>query len=380
MTPPDGTDDATRRQRWRLVLGDGSQSLGPLDPRAEARDRALAFLYDRERAQPAAARPGGSPRGGQGPSALTVPAWVGQVRELFPHDVAHVLTTDAVERYAMTEVITDVRALEQVEPSPELLAAILASRHLMDDDVLAAARAVVRVVVADLRARLRPAVVRALGGTRDPYRRVRRGTRASFDAHATIRANLKNAAPGTGPLVISDALFTARTRPDRARWQVIVAVDQSGSMVSSVIHAAVTASIFHELPTLRTHLVAFDTSVVDLTDRCADPVETLLGVQLGGGTDITAAVAYCAGLVTAPRTALVVLISDLYEGGSVARLVSLVAGLTGQGTRVLVLGALTDDGHGQYDQDVGERLVRAGAHVAVMSPLRLAEWVAQVVR
>jgi uncharacterized protein with von Willebrand factor type A (vWA) domain len=178
---------------------------------------------------------------------------------------------------------------------------------------------------------------------------------------------------------VETAYFVARTRRHLDQWQVILLVDQSGSMAGSVIHSAVTAACLWGLPGVKTHLVAFDTAVVDLTADVDDPVELLMKVQLGGGTDIAKAVAYGAGLIEQPRRAILVLISDLYEGGSEARLVHLVRDLAEQGTKVLCLAALDEDADPAYDRDMGQRLVDAGAAVGAMTPGQLAAFVAEQV-
>lgn len=164
------------------------------------------------------------------------------------------------------------------------------------------------------------------------------------------------------------------------RWQIIILVDESGSMMDSVIHAAVTASIFFGIRTLRTHLVLFDSSVVDVTDQCTDPVETLMKVQLGGGTDIGQALVYASTLVDNPRRAIVVLITDFYEGAPEQQLLAATRRLTESGVTLLGLAALDSNTKPNYDRDVAERMVRLGAHVAAMTPGELAEWVAEKVK
>ena len=191
---------------------------------------------------------------------------------------------------------------------------------------------------------------------------------------------MKNYSAETRQLVISEPIFYSRTRRQSEKWQFMVVVDQSGSMAESVIYSAVTASIFHGLPTLKNHLIAFDTSVVDLTSEIADPVETLMKVQLGGGTDIARAMRYAESLITEPRRAMVVLITDLYEGGSVHDLAQCVTRMVQGGSKVLILGALTTNGTASFDEELGRRLAARGARVGVMTPYELADWVAEVIR
>ncbi|WP_221739755.1 VWA domain-containing protein [Arachnia propionica] len=359
-----------RLTRWRLVLGEGSEGLGELEGMALERAAALDFLYDRE---------SGARSAGSGGSSLTVPAWINQVEKLFPKRTIEIIQEDALERYGMLELVTNKDLLERVEPSEALLQAVLRTKHLMSEDVLGAARQLVRKVVQQLVERMRPRIVRSFLGRRDPQRRSHHKVASNFDPKRTIRTNLKNWSPELGKLVISDPVFVSRTRRHSEKWQFIIAVDQSGSMADSVIHSAVTASIFHQMPALRTHLVTFDTSVVDLTSEVQDPVETLMRVQLGGGTDIARAVTYCEGLVHTPRRAMFVLITDLYEGGSEAILTRSLARMVDAGVKVLVLGALTADGAVGLNEDLARRLARRGVKVATMTPHDLADWVTAVI-
>lgn len=360
-----------RLTRWRLVLGEGSEALGHLEGQNLARAETLDFLYDRE---------AGGRQGGSEASSLTVPSWINQVETLFPKRTREIIQEDALERYGMLELVTNKELLERVEPSESLLQAILRTKHLMNDEVLASARQIVRKVVAQLIARMKPRIVRSLTGRRDPQRRSFHKVAANFDPRRTVRANLKNWSPTLGKLVISDPIFISRTRRHVEKWQFIIAVDQSGSMADSVIHSAVTASIFHQMPALRTHLIAFDTSVVDLTSELEDPVETLMKVQLGGGTDINRAVSYAESLVITPRRTIFVLITDLFEGGSKRALERSLARMLEAGVKVLVLGALDSRGEVGLNKALARRLARLGAKVATMTPHDLAAWVAEVIQ
>ncbi|OYN90512.1 VWA domain-containing protein [Parenemella sanctibonifatiensis] len=362
-----GGVNAERLRRWRLVLGEGSESLGELDERSSAQSAALGFLYDRE----------STGRGGRGASTLTTPEWINQIRDLFSADTVETLQADALERYEIHDLVTDLDTLGKIQPSESLLQAILSTKHLMDPEVLTAARTIVAKVVEDLLARLKREIRQSVLGKRDPQRRSQHKVAANFDPKRTIRANLKNVDPATGKLVIAEPIFLARTRADNQKWQTILVVDQSGSMLDSVIHSAVTAAIFHAIDALTSHLIVFDTQVVDLTSDVMDPVETLMQVQLGGGTDIARAMTYAAGLVREPRRTMVILITDLYEGGSVHQLRAVVKRLVADGATVLVLGALNHNGHATYDRVEGKRLADLGAQVGAMTPLQLAEWVGE---
>jgi Mg-chelatase subunit ChlD len=363
-------------ERWRLVLGEAGQAClngEALGAAAAGQDAALGWLYDRDTDLD---RRGIRREAGSGPSALTTVDWLNDIHRLFPRETVERLERDAVERFEIHEVVTDPDVLQRVEPNPALLRAVLRTKHLMNPDVLRLARTLVEKVVKELIEKLAVEVRRAFSGARS--RRPSNLKRASsFDIQRTIRDNLKHYDPDEKRLAVETAHFRSRTRRHLETWQVILVVDQSGSMLGSVIHSAVTAACLWGLPGLKTHLVAFDTSVVDLTSEVDDPVELLMRVQLGGGTDIAQAVDYAAGLVEQPRRAIVAVITDFYEGGDPYRLVRTVARLSDQGTHVLGLAALDEDANPQYDRELAQRVANAGAHVGSMTPGELASFVAE---
>jgi Mg-chelatase subunit ChlD len=367
--------------RWRLLLGRfadrglGGSLAGPAREGYRRMDRVLEYLYGREYAGR------GVRAGGRGadlsPGALTVPDWLRDVRELFPGDTAEVIERHALDRYGMTELVTDPEVLRKLEPSYELLKAVLTFRHLMQGEVLKTARQIVRRVVEDLRRRLAKEVRPVLWGRLNRLRRSRLKVYRNLDWHRTIRANLKNYDRRRRRLVLEALHFFSRVER-HLPWHVILAVDCSGSMMDSVIYSAVMAGIFKGLPSLRVSLIAFDTAVVDLSDQVDDPTELLLGVQLGGGTDIGGALGYCESLVQSPQRTVVVLVTDFYEGGSATALLASVKRLREAGARVLGLAALDETAQPAYDRQMAERCVAAGAEVAALTPQRLAEWLAKV--
>ena len=359
-------------ERWRLILGEPAGAMAALGPEAAARDAALSWLYGRD---PGLAKRGVRGAGG-GASQVTTVDWLDDVHRLFPRETIERLEQDAVERYDIHEVVTDPDVLTRVEPNPALLRAVLRTKHLMNPEVLALARRIVAEVVRQLVAALATDVRRSLTGARarkpSQFRLAR-----DFDFRGTIRANLRHYDPERKRLLIERARFTSRTRKHTEPWQLVLLVDQSGSMAGSVIHSAVTASCLWGVPGLRTHLVAFDTEVVDLTSDVTDPVELLMKVQLGGGTDIARAARYAAGLLDSPRRSIVAIVSDFYEGGDEHALVRTVRGLVDQGTHVLCLAALDDDAVPDYDRELAGRLAGVGAHVGAMTPGELAGFVAE---
>ncbi|WP_327004960.1 VWA domain-containing protein [Dactylosporangium sp. NBC_01737] len=373
--------EAAELERWRLVLGEPGQSVladGQLSEAGAGRDAALDWLYGRD--ESLGRRGIRQPRhGGDGPSVVTTVDWLDDITMLFPKETIERLQRDAVERYEIHDVVTDPAVLARIEPNPTLLKAVLRTKHLMNPDVLLLARRIVEAVVRQLVEKLATEVRHAFSGARSRTASRFKVAR-NFDIRRTLRANLGRYRPDERKVYVETAYFVARTRRHLDQWQVILLVDQSGSMTGSVIHSAVTAACLWGLPGVKTHLVAFDTAVVDLTADVDDPVELLMKVQLGGGTDIAKAVAFGAGLIEQPRRTILVLISDLYEGGGGEhRLVQLVRGIVEQGTKVLCLAALDEDADPVFDRDMGQRLADAGAAVGAMTPGELAAFVAEQV-
>lgn len=362
-------------QRWRLILGEAAENtLGsPLDDRGRKVDHALEWLYGRDPDRLAR----GERSGGLGGSQLSTPEWINAIHTLFPRQVIERLESDAVLRYGIDEVVTNLEVLERIEPSESLLRAVLHTKHLMNPDVLHAARRLVHQVVEQIMARLTKDVRQAFSGTRDRRRPSRIALSRNFDFKNTLRANLKHWDPQHGKLYIESPKFISRIKRHTEQWQLVLLVDQSGSMVDSVIHSAVMAACLWQLPGIRTHLVAFDSNVVDLTADVADPVELLMKVQLGGGTNIAKAVEYARQLIAQPQKSVIVLVSDFYEGGATGLLIHQVKQCVQSGCKVLGLAALDSQASPCYDHDTAQALVSVGAQVAAMTPGELAAWLAE---
>jgi len=382
-------EDVPPLVRWRLVLGEsaeGGLGAGGLNGEQQAADAALSWLYDREgdMAQRDIAPSGqGSSEGrdgGDGASVMSVPDWLNDVHRLFPQETIERLEGDAVDRYGIHEVVTNPEVLARIEPNETLLRAVMQTKHLMNPEVLELARKLVAKVVKRLMEELAREVRAAFLGTIDRRRRSLIPMARNFDALKTLRGNLKNYDPETRRVLVETPWFFSRVRRQSDKWQIIMLVDESGSMMDSVIHSAVTAACLWGMPAVKTHLVIFDTEVVDLTDQVTDPVETLMKVQLGGGTDIARAVAYAQELVEVPRRTIVLLITDFYEGGSRLALVRRVKELCAQGTHVLGLAALDSKANPCYDRDMAKQLVNVGAQVGAMTPGELANWIAEKVK
>lgn len=376
-----------RRVRWRLILGVGSESACgvTLSPEAQAMDEAIGFLYDREAQgrnirQRNGAGSDANRQGGEEASQLTTPDWINAIHTLFPQKTIERLEKDALERYKLEEMVTNPDLLSRAEPSETLLKAILRTKHLMNPQVLQLARDLVRKSIAALLEKLARPVQSPFWGTLNRQKRSFLKVAKNFDPKTTVERNLKHYNLEHKRLSIQNPYFSSRLRRQVDRWQIIIVVDESGSMLNSVIHSALTASIFFGIPSLKPHLILFDTSVVDVTDYCTDPVETLMKVQLGGGTNIGQALQYAASLITNPRKTIVVLITDFYEGGSTNQLLTVTRQLVESGVNLLGLAALDEQAHPQYDRELAQRMVNLGASVAAMTPGELALWVAEKVR
>jgi len=372
--------------RWRLILGDEAEgACGGLEGADADRDAALEYLYGREgqgRNRRAGRRDsqGGSRQGSLDPSNLTVPEWINAVHTLFPQRTIERIEKDALERYKVSELVTNVDLLKRAEPNMTLLKAVLHTKHLMNQEVLGVARELVRKVVEQLMEKLARPVQSVFLGAMDRRRRSSFRVAKNFDAQTTIRRNLKHYDPEARKLFIHMPHFFSRIRRHTDKWQIIILVDESGSMADSVIHSAVTAAIFFGIKALRTHLVLFDTNIVDVSADCADPVETIMKVQLGGGTDIGQAVRYAESLIDNPRRAIVVLITDFCEGAPVGVLFAACKRLIEQGTLLLGLAALDSESNPHYDHGTASHIAGLGAHVGAMTPGELAAFVAEKVR
>jgi VWA domain containing CoxE-like protein len=377
------SDAAQRRLRWRLILGETTQNtLGRLSEDWQDRETAIGFLYDRElQGQNIRSRSNDPDRTGSlNPSNLTVPDWINVIHQLFPKKTIERLEKDALERYHLEEMVTNPDMLRRVVPSETLLKAVLRTKHLMNQEVLAMARDLVRKVVEQLMEKLAREVQSPFYGSLNRRSRSYLKIAKNFDAQTTIRRNLKHYSHDRQQIVIQTPYFNSRIRRQIDRWQLIILVDESGSILDSVIHSAVTAAIFFGIKSLKTHLCLFDTEVVDVTADCTDPVETLMKVQLGGGTNIGKAMAYAQALVENPRRTIVILITDFYEGAPVDRLLAVTQQLVESGVTLLGLAALDEQANPTYDRHIAQRMVNLGAQVAAMTPGELAAWVAEKAR
>ena len=360
------SDRDERMWRWRLVLGEAAGIKMPLDGGDTRIDAALGALYDSDESsgrQAARQR-----EAGFGASAPRVARWLGDIRTFFPVSVVQVMQKDAIERLGLTRLLLEPEMLDAVEPDVHLVGTLLSLSRVIPEQARESARAVVRAVTAGLERRLAQRTRSAVAGALNRASRTSRPRRpADIDWDRTIRANLRNYLPQHKTIVPERLIGYARKQQAVAR-DVILCLDQSGSMACSVVYAGVFGAVLASIRSLRTSVVAFDTSVVDLTGQLSDPVDVLFGTQLGGGTDINQAVAYCQQLITRPVSTIFILISDLFEGGDREEMLRRIADMTAAGTQVIVLLALSDDGAPGYDHDNAAALAGLGVTAFACTP------------
>lgn len=342
-----------RIRRWKLALGgEDTSELGERDQRLS---RALSALYESE---------GRKGRGGLGASSPKVSRWLGDIREFFPTPVVQVIQKDAFERLNLKALMLEPEFLATLEADVHLVADLISLRGAMPEKTMETARMVVNQVVEDLMKRLQSKTVEKLTGALNRSQRTRRPRHADIDWPRTIRANLRHYQRDLNTVVPETLVgFARKTRTRADLDHVMLCVDQSGSMAPSVVYASIFAAVMASLPVLSTQLVCFDTAIIDLTEDLADPVKVLFGIQLGGGTDINAALAYCETKIEHPAKSHLVLITDLYEGGDAASMLARVAALKQSGVNVIVLLALSYDGRPSYD------VRHAGAIAAMDCPV-----------
>jgi Mg-chelatase subunit ChlD len=364
------TDSDERLRRWRLVLGGGrADGTGrELAGRDAAMDRTLTALYG---SGSAPAGRGGSRSedraAGLGGSAPQVARWLGDIRTYFPTSVVQVMQRDAIDRLGLAALLLEPEMLEAVEADVHLVGTLLSLNKAMPETTKETARAVVRKVVREVEKRLATRTRAALAGALDRSARTRRPRHHDIDWNRTIRANLKHYLPEHGTIVPERLI--GHGRADQAvKKEVVLCVDQSGSMAASVVYAAVFGAVLASMRSIDTRLVVFDTAVVDLTDELDDPVDVLFGTQLGGGTDINRALAYCQSRITRPADTVVVLISDLYEGGIRDEMLKRVAAMKASGVQFVALLALSDEGAPAYDREHAAALAALGAPAFACTP------------
>jgi Mg-chelatase subunit ChlD len=384
-----GPAQEERLRRWRLALGDGGLPGAGLSEGDRRRDGVLEALYGKgpggaaassgrpagtgDAGSVAPARPGDVRRGegrraaGLSRSAPAVARWLGDIRTYFPTSVVRVLQHDAIERLGLRELLLEPETLGHLEPDVELVAALVALGRVIPEHSRETARAVVRRVTDDLERRLAERTRSAVAGALNRAARTRRPRPGDIDWPATIRANLRHYQPALKTVIPDRLVGFGRKHPSLER-AVVLAIDQSASMAGSVVYSGVFAAVLAGMHALDTRLVAFDASVVDLSDELADPVDVLFALQLGGGTDINRAVAYCQQLIERPADTVFVLVSDLFEGGDSVQLRARLASMVRAGVTCVALLALSDSGAPAYNHELAAVLAASGMPAFACTP------------
>lgn len=346
----------TELRKWRLILG-GQQNDGTgcaLNISDIKMDHALEALYDSDR------------RGGLGASSPNVSRWLGDIRNFFPNTVVQVMQKDAIKRLDLTQLLFEKELLENVEADVQLVATLLSLKNVIPDKTKDTARQVVQKVVDQLMKKLMQPMQQAVTGSLNRSKRNRRPRHNEINWHLTIQKNLKHYQPDYKTIIPETRIGYGRRRTSLK--DVVLCIDQSGSMGTSVVYSGIFGSVMASIPAIKTRMVVFDTAVADLTEELSDPVDLLFGVQLGGGTDIHAALSYCQQVITRPTDTVLVLITDLYEGGEVAGMRKKAVELTAAGVQVVVLLALNDEGAPSYDHTNAQFFSDLGVPVFACTP------------
>ena len=364
--------------RWRLILGKNSENqiefTGEYSESISYQDmeETLDYLYSQEYGEEVLRK------GGTGKSQLNAAKWIEKARKLFPKRTVEVLEKQALEHFNLTELLTDKKVLEKMEPNTDLLKTILQFKHLMKSDVIAEAKRIIKKVVDEITEKLQTDIRKSLLGKLNRNMPSNVKSMKNLDIKKTIARNLKNYDTENSRLVLKNVYFSSRVKRFN-KWNIIIAVDESGSMLDSVIYSAIMAGIFAKLPMIETKLIIFDTSVVDLSGYIDDPVEVLMGMQLGGGTDINGALSYCESLCENPHNTIFVTVTDLYEGGSTQNLLRTCADIISSGSKMIFLTALDRDANPAYDKNLGQKLADMGAFVGAMTPEQLGDYIGKMI-
>lgn len=357
--------------RWKLVLGSAADEANtvPLPPDYGRMDDVLTALYEGNSTDR---------RGNLGASAPRVSRWLGDIRAYFPSSVVAVMQKDAMERLGLNELLLEPEILRSVQPDVHLVGLLMSLGRVMPAKARSTAREVVQRVVRDLEQRLANPLRQAVQGALSRAVRNPRPRYREINWPATIRVNLKHYQP-THRTIVPEKLI-GYGRCGQALKEVVLCVDQSGSMAASVVYAGVFGAVLASIRAVRTHMVVFDTAVADLTQDLQDPVDLLFGVQLGGGTDINRALTYCQQLITRPTDTVLILISDLYEGGNPTEMIKRAAALKAAGVTLVVLLALSDEGAPSFDRSVAEKLAALGIPSFACTPDKFPELMAAAIQ
>ncbi len=357
-----------RLRKWRLILGRQANPADDIQLEGEVNrmDQVLEALYDKER------------KGGLGNSAPNVNTWLGDIRKYFPKSVVQIIQKDAFERLGLKQMLIEPELLESAEPDINLAATILSLNKVMPEKTRATAKLVVRKVVEEIEKKIQNPMHEAVKGALSRAIRNRRPKNNEIDWNRTILKNLKTYQKELNTIIPEH--LVGYGKKSQSLKKIILLVDQSGSMAASMVYAGIFGAVMASLRSIKTHMVVFDTAVVDLTDELSDPVELLFSTQLGGGTDINKALTYAEKLIQNPAETILVLISDLFEGGNENEMIKRVASVKASGVTFITLLALNDQGAPSFDKSNAGKLASLEIPSFACTPNRFPDLIATAIK
>lgn len=370
--------DCRSLNRWRLILGSFSNL--EIDNEYSEMDETLNFLYDREYTQN-----GGysldnfnNSNSSKEKSALTVPKWISKVKKLFPKETVEIMQKQALEKYKLTEILTDENILKEIEPNIELLKNILTFKDMMSQNVKKLAYDIVKKTLEEIKNKMEVEIKKVFYGKKLPNSNTTNKIFKNLDIKKTIRYNLKNY-DIKNKTIFTDKLFFNQNIKKYNPYNIIILIDESGSMLDSVIYSSIMASIFANLPYLSIKLVIFDISVVDLSEHIKEPIDILFKVQLGGGTNIAQALEYAKKITFAPDKTIVLLISDLFDSNDYKLMYKNANDIIESGSKLIVLTALDYNANSIYDKEAARYFSKIGAKVGALTPSKLSKWISDII-
>ncbi len=366
-----------RERRWRLILGkddaqdakedgQGNSANGSSDDLSggdQVLDDALESLYGDD--------------GNLDDAAPEISRWLETVRDQFSQPVVQVMQRDLVDRSNLRKLIRSPELLADLEPDLEMATQLLSLKRHIPEKARVAAREYVAKIVRDIQERLEYPLQAAIQGSLNRASRARRPRHKEINWHRTIHKNLKHYQPSHKTIVAEQLVGYGKQQ--QSLKDIILCIDQSGSMAKSAIYASIFGAVMASLSSLSTKLIAFSTAIVDLTAQLQDPVGALFGMQLRGGTNIDRALAYCESLVTRPTDTILFLITDLFEGGNAESMLARISQLHASGVQVIVLLALNDDGAPRFNRDHAAEVASYGVPAFACTPDQFPELIAAAI-
>ena len=379
QTKNSNTDQQVKR--WRLILGQYADDNlnNKLDSYEQQIDQALDYLYQHEYLARGLLTEGKNRSGGKDGSVYNTVNWLRQSRKLFPKSTFERMQNQALERYNLQGILNNPNAVKELQPNFNSVRLLMRLRGKFSNSVQDEVKVLIKKVVDEILQKIQTSFINTMTGKKNRFRRSLRKNSQNFDWRTTIKANLKHFDHDQQRIVIEKAIFNSRAKR-QLPWDIILCVDQSGSMDSSIIYSAVCASIITQLPAVKLHLFVFDTQVVDLSHLVSDPVEILMTVQLGGGTNIGYALNYAEQRITNPTRTIMVVVSDFYEGVNLTNLYNTVARLNANRVKMLGLAALDYSATPVYDLQTSQELANRGMQIAALTPEHFANWLAEVMQ